>query len=126
MSNNELEDKEYWRSQVAELKSDYNHGSLFLASESLKIIEEFIAKQLYRNRTELIQALSKLSNALVRAKPYMALIYNHSHEIIDFIQDIRKEERNIVKIKNLSLEKISQIRQLVDQNFKKIARLGVG
>jgi translation initiation factor 2B subunit (eIF-2B alpha/beta/delta family) len=124
MSNNELDEKEYWRTPVAKLKSDYNHGSIFLAAESLKIIEEFITRQMYRNRTELIQSLSKLSNALVRSKPFMALIYNYSHEIIDFIQDIPKEERNIEKIKYLSLEKINQIRKLAEENFKKITRLG--
>lgn len=121
MSNDE---NEYWRSQVEEIRSDYEHGSNYVAEEALKIIEEYIKKNQYHNRTGLLQSLSKLGNALVRVKPLMALVYSNAHRIIEFIQSIPKEERDIERIRNLTLEETSKIRQESLENFKKIQRLG--
>ena len=80
-------EREYWRDAVDVLREDVDHGSMYIAEEGLKIIEEYIDRQLYKNRTELIQNLAKLSNALVRAKPLMALIYNRAHRILNFIHN---------------------------------------
>ncbi len=118
------QEKEYWRPQVNEIKEDSIHSSLYLSEQALKIIEEYIEQQLYRNRTELIQNLSKLGNALVRAKPLMALIYARAHRVIQFIQSIPREERNIERIKNMVLEEIQQIRKESAEKQKIIARLG--
>ena len=90
------ESLEYWRKDIVNIKEDSTHGSIFLSNVALDIVEEFVRKQLYRNRTELIQALSKLSNALVRAKPLMALIYNRTHHVLLFIQNLPKEQKDII------------------------------
>lgn len=119
-----LTDLEYWRSDIARLKEDSVHGSMYLADEALIIIEDFLKKQMYRNRTELLQSLAKLTNALVRSKPLMALIHNRSHRIVDFIQSIEKEERNINKIKKFVLDEINTIRKEAKENYKVITRLG--
>jgi translation initiation factor 2B subunit (eIF-2B alpha/beta/delta family) len=124
MSKNKNEVLEYWRSQVEILKNDFDHGSIYIAKESLKIITEFVEKQIYQNRTELIQALSKLTNALVRAKPLKALVYNYAHQIINFIQDIPREERDVVKIKCLTLDFITNILREANIRFTKVNRLG--
>ncbi len=115
---------EYWRPQVQEIQEDAVHSSAFLADKALNIIEEFIHKNLYRNRTELIQNLSKLGNALVRAQPLMALIYNRAHRIIEFIQSIPKEEKDIKIIREMVLREIQQIRSDFIERQKNITRLG--
>ncbi len=115
---------EYWRPLVEEIREDAVHGSVFLASKALDIVEDFVQRQLYRNRTELIQNLAKLSNALVRAKPLMALIYNRTKRVLHFVQTLPKEEKNIQVIKEATLEEISRIRREAEENFNKIARLG--
>ncbi len=115
---------EYWRPLVEEIREDAVHGSVYLAAKALDIVEDFVRKQLYRNRTELIQNLAKLSNALVRAKPLMALIYTRPKQVLNFIQSLPKEEKNIEVIKEATLEEIARIRQRAEENFKKIARLG--
>ena len=127
MLNNNIQnnqEKEYWRPQVNEIKEDSIHSSLYLSEQALKIIEEYIERQPYRNRTELIQNLSKLGNALVRAKPLMALIYARAHRVIQFIHSIPREERNIEQIKQMVLEEIRQIRKESAEKQKIIARLG--
>ncbi len=116
--------QEYWRPQVDEIENDSLHGSQYLAEETLKVIEDFIQRQEYRNRTELIQSLSKLGNALVRAKPLMALIYSRAHRILDYIQTLPKEERDIVSIKDNVLEEIKKIRTESAEKQKIITRLG--
>ncbi|GAB4339763.1 MAG: initiation factor 2B [Calditrichia bacterium] len=115
---------EYWREAVAELAADTTHGSLFLANQALDIIEDYIRQQLYRNRTELIQNLSKLSNALVRAKPLMALIYTRAEHILEFIQAIPKEERNIEIIREKTLDEITNLRRQAEENSKAVTKFG--
>ncbi len=115
---------EYWRPAVETIREDAIHGSVYLANQALDIVEDFVQRQLYRNRTELIQNLAKLSNALVRAKPLMALIYNRTKRVLQFIQNLPKEEKNIQVIKELTLEEIQRIRTEAEENFQKIARLG--
>jgi translation initiation factor 2B subunit (eIF-2B alpha/beta/delta family) len=115
---------EYWRPQVQEIQEDSIHSSAYLADKALDIIEEYIHKQLYRNRTELIQNLSKLGNALVRAQPLMALIYNRAHRIIEFIQEIPREEKDINVIREMVLKEIQQIRTDFIERQKSITRLG--
>ena len=105
------QEMEYWRADVAKIKEDSSHGSIYLANAAIDIVEEFVEKQLYKNRTELIQALSKLSNALVRAKPLMALIYNRTRHVIGFIQDIPKEQKDIDVIKRDTLAEIQSMRK---------------
>ncbi len=118
------EDTEYWRADVERIRLDSISSSLSLGAQVLDIFEGFIEKQQYRNRTELLQSLSKLSNALVRAKPVVALIYNYTHDAIDFIQAIPKEERNINVIKKMAIDKINQVRQDREDKKKKITRNG--
>lgn len=120
----ESPETEYWRSEVAQIKEDNIHGSVYLANQALNIVEEFINRELYNNRTELLQSLSKLSNALVRAKPLMALIFNRTRRVIDFIQDIPKEEKDIQGIKLAALDKIKQLRKEAEQKVDKITLLG--
>lgn len=115
---------EYWRSQVGAIKEDNIHGSVYLANQALDIVEEFINRELYNNRTELLQSLSKLSNALVRAKPLMALIFNRTRGVIEFIQDIPKGEKDIQGIKLAALDKIKQLRKEADRKVEKITLLG--
>ena len=115
---------EYWRKEVEEIKKDSTHGSLYLADQALDIIENFIRKQLYKNRTELFQSFSKLANALVRAKPLMALIYTRSHRILDFITSLPKEERAIRDIKNKVLNEIDEIRKETVQKQKSLIKNG--
>ncbi len=115
---------EYWRPQVQEIQEDSIHSSAYLADKALNIIEEYIHKRLYRNRTELIQNLSKLGNALVRAQPLMALIYNRAHRIIEFIQEIPREEKDINVIREMVLKEIQQIRTDFIERQKSITRLG--
>lgn len=115
---------EYWRPEVAVIKEDNIHGSVYLANQALDIVEEFINRETYSNRTELLQSLSKLSNALVRAKPLMALIFNRTRSVIDFIQDIPKDEKDIQGIKLAALDRIKQIRREADQRVDKITLLG--
>lgn len=122
--NEHTREMEYWRGDVEALKNDSEHGSVFLADKALSLIEEFVQRQLYKNRTELLQSLSKLNNALVRAKPLMALIHNRSRRVLKFIQNIPREEKNILVIKNATLEEIQQIRAEAEQNLKKIVRMG--
>ncbi len=117
-------EREYWRDAVDVLREDVDHGSMYIAEEGLKIIEEYIGRQLYKNRTELIQNLAKLSNALVRAKPLMALIYNRAHRILNFIQSLPKDERDISAIKNLVIDEIKLIRKQTAERQAKIIRLG--
>ena len=117
-------DLEYWRMEVEKIEEDAEHGSLFLADAALGIIQEFIERQLYRNRTELLQSLAKLTNALVRAKSLMALIHARSHRIVDFIQSIEKEERDINKIKQMALDEIKAIHKETQDKYKVMTRLG--
>ncbi|RMH95452.1 MAG: hypothetical protein D6681_13170 [Calditrichaeota bacterium] len=118
------EKMEYWREDVARIREDSTHGSSYLANQALDIVEEFVRRQLYRNRTELIQALSKLSNALIRAKPLMALIYNRTRQVLEFIQNIPKEEKDIGKIKEMTLEEIQRIREQAKENAGIVTRWG--
>ncbi len=59
----EKEQPEYWREEVEQIKADSVHSSSYLAVEALNIIERFLEKQTYHNRTELFQSYSKLVNA---------------------------------------------------------------
>lgn len=118
------EEMEYWRDDVQTIIEDSIHGSIYLSNAALDIVEEFVHKQLYRNRTELIQALSKLSNALIRAKPLMALIYNRTQQVLHFIQNIPKDQKDIQIIKKTTLEEIQHIRQKSQGNVEKITRWG--
>jgi len=123
--NTEIEDKkEYWRADVSRIREDSVHGSIYLANRALEIVEEFIKLRLYRNRTELLQSLSKLSNALVRAKPLMALIYNRTQNVIEFIQNTPKEEKNIDNIRDATLKHIENLRKEAEKKVEKITRLG--
>jgi len=123
--NTEIEDKkEYWRADVSRIREDSVHGSIYLANQALEIVEEFIKLRLYRNRTELLQSLSKLSNALVRAKPLMALIYNRTQNVIEFIQNTPKEEKNIDNIRDATLKHIENLRKEAEKKVEKITRLG--
>lgn len=115
---------EYWREEVRKIQGDSFHGSIHLADEALKISEKFIKKQLYKNRTELFQSFSKLVNALVRSKPLTALIYTQTHRILDFIESLPKDQRNILNIKNLVLEEFKNIRKESEENRKAIIRFG--
>ena len=127
MSNNppaSQESMEYWREDVAKIRDDSVHGSIYLSYQALDIVEEFVKRQMYRNRTELIQALSKLSNALVRAKPLMALIFNRTRAVLQFIQNIPREEKDIDVIKKETLEEIERIRNKAAENVKEITRWG--
>ena len=115
MSNNnenDINDLEYWRPEVEKIDEDADHGSLHLADKALSIVQEFVERQLYRNRTQLLQSLAKLTNALVRAKSLMALIHYRTHRLLDFIQSIEKEERDINKIKQLTLDEIKAIHKV--------------
>jgi translation initiation factor 2B subunit (eIF-2B alpha/beta/delta family) len=116
--------KEYWRDDVSQIKEDSIHGSGFLASKAIDVVEEFVNRELYKNRTELLQSLSKLSNALVRAKPLMALIYNRTQKVIEFIHNIPKEEKNIEVIKQMTLEEVKRIRREADKKFDRIVQFG--
>lgn len=115
---------EYWREDIAKIKADSTHGSIYLSNQALFIVEEFVQRQLYKNRTELIQALSKLSNALVRAKPLMALIYNRTKHILQFIQNIPKEQKDIMVIKQATLEEIEELRKAAEKNVGVVTRWG--
>jgi translation initiation factor 2B subunit (eIF-2B alpha/beta/delta family) len=121
MSDN---NNEYWRSQVEKIKEDSFNGSGYLSNQALEIIEEFIENKTYNNRTELLQSLAKLSNALVRAKPLMALIYNRTQHIIDFIQNIPKDEKDISKIRYMALDEIKVVRNLFEKKVQKITQFG--
>ncbi|MFZ0391690.1 MAG: hypothetical protein WAN36_14615 [Calditrichia bacterium] len=122
--HNQEQNPEYWRKQVEELKMDSVHGSGFLANQALDIIEEFINRRIYRNRTELLQSLSKLTNALVRGKPLMALIYTRAHYLLDYIQEIPKEERDIDKIRQSVLDEIEKLREEDKKNQERISKYG--
>jgi translation initiation factor 2B subunit (eIF-2B alpha/beta/delta family) len=127
MSNNnenDINDLEYWRPEVEKIDEDADHGSLHLADKALSIVQEFVERQLYRNRTELLQSLAKLTNALVRAKSLMALIHYRTHRLLDFIQSIEKEERDINKIKQLTLDEIKAIHKETQDKYKVMTRLG--
>lgn len=115
---------EYWRAEVEKIKEDSTHGSLYLGDEALNISEKFIKKQLYNNRTELFQSFSKLVNALVRSKSLIAIIYTRTHRILNFIEALPKEQRNIVNIKNLVLEEVKKIRKESEEKQKAITRFG--
>ncbi len=116
--------EEYWREAVEDLREDSSRSSMSLADASLDIVDRFIEKQIYNNRTELFQSFSKLVNALVRAKPLMALIYTRTHRILDFIEDLPKDERDILKIKKLVLQEIQDIRSETVQRHKSILKFG--
>jgi len=122
--NSSKKREEYWREDVAALREDSIHGSIVLANQALNIIEEYIRRRQYQNRTELLQSLSKLSNSLIRAKPLMALIFNRSQQIIKFIKNIPKENKNIESISEIVLEEIKQLRGRIEKNFKVITRNG--
>jgi translation initiation factor 2B subunit (eIF-2B alpha/beta/delta family) len=125
MSSNEDNKKnEYWRTEVARIKEDSIHGSGFLANQAMDVVEEFINQELYNNRTELLQSLSKLSNALVRAKPLMALIYNRTQNVIEFIQNLPREEKNIQFIKKAALDEIKNLRKEANHKFDRIVQFG--
>jgi len=115
---------EYWRDAVSVIRDDSVHGSIYLSNIALEIVEEFVGRQLYRNRTELIQTLSKLSNALVRAKPLMALIYNRTRAVLKYIQDIPKEQKDIHIIKESTLNEIARMKIEAEENVKKVTRWG--
>jgi translation initiation factor 2B subunit (eIF-2B alpha/beta/delta family) len=118
------EKNEYWRGDVTKIRDDSIHGSGYLANQALDVVEDFIKRDMYRNRTELLQSLSKLSNAIVRAKPLMALIFNRTHKVIDFIQDIPKEEKNILVIKKAAVNEIRNLRKEADDKIERITKLG--
>lgn len=123
-SNEESKKNEYWRTEVQKIKEDSIHGSGFLANQAMDVVEEFINRELYNNRTELLQSLSKLSNALVRAKPLMALIYNRTQSVIEFIQNIPKEEKDIKIIKQAALDEIKNLRKEAIKKFDRIVQYG--
>lgn len=116
--------EEYWRAEVEKIRSDSLHGSIYLSNRAVDIVEEFIKKELYHNRTELLQSLSKLNNALVRAKPLMALIYNRTRHILEFIQQIPREEKDIQRIKNATLRAIKEMRVNAEKNVNAITQYG--
>lgn len=116
------EQEEYWREEVEQLRADSIHSSSELGTEVLNIIERFVQKQLYRNRTELFQSYSKLMNALVRSKPLMALFYTYSHRIFDRIDSLPKEERDIQKIKKFLLEELQTIRSEIITHQKALSK----
>jgi len=127
MSNSdkmEKKNQEYWRSEVDEIKKDSVHGSHFLADQSLDIIEKFIQKKDYNNRTELFQSFSKLVNALVRAKPLMALIYYRCHRVLNFIEAVPKDERDIKKVQKMVLDEIGAIRSEATEREKSLIKYG--
>ena len=119
-----VQDLEYWREDVAKIREDSLHGSIFMSNQALEIVEKFVNRQLYRNRTELIQALSKLRNALVRAKPLMALIYNRTQDVLTFIQDIPKEQKDIDIIKEETLQHISVLKKREVDCVKAVTKWG--
>jgi translation initiation factor eIF-2B subunit delta len=100
----EQEKAEYWREEVEQIRVDSIHSSSYLAAQALNIIERFVQKQLYHNRTELFQSYSKLANAIVRSKPLMALMYTYGHRILDFIESLPKEEQVLEEIKTIRSE----------------------
>jgi len=118
----EKEQLEYWQEEVEQIKADSVHSSSYLAVEALNIIERFLEKQTYHNRTELFQSYSKLVNALVRSKPLMALLYTYGHRILDFIEALPKEERDIRKVKRQVLEEIQNIRNEAAARQKSLSK----
>ena len=52
---------------LPKIRDDSTHGSIFLANIALDVVEEFVQEAIV-STAELIQALSKLRNALVRTK----------------------------------------------------------
>ncbi len=115
---------EYWRQDVEKIRKDSTHGSIYISNLALDIVEEFVRRKMYKNRTELIQALSKLSNALIRAKPLMALIYNRTKSVLKFIQDIPKDQKDIDAIQESVLAEIAQLRKKSEYNVQQITRWG--
>ena len=120
----EKNQSEYWWNEIEEIKADNSHGSVYLSNQAVNIVEEFIARNSYRNRTELLQSLSKLNNALVRAKPLMALIYNRTRNVLEFIHDMPKEEKDIQTIRSAALKSIKDQRSSAEKNLKAITRFG--
>jgi translation initiation factor eIF-2B subunit delta len=118
----EQEKAEYWREEVEQIRVDSIHSSSYLAAQALNIIERFVQKQLYHNRTELFQSYSKLANAIVRSKPLMALMYTYGHRILDFIESLPKEERDIKKVKKQVLEEIKTIRSEATARQKTLSK----
>lgn len=115
---------EYWREDVEKIRRDSTHGSIYISHLALDIVEEFVRRKMYKNRTELIQALSKLSNALIRAKPLMALIYNRTKGILKFIQNIPKDQKDIDIIQESTLAEIARVRERGKKNVELITRWG--
>ena len=54
----------------------------------------------------------------------MALIYNRTLEVVNFIQNIPKEQKNIEIIKKATLEEIQRIRKRAEQSTKNVVKLG--
>ncbi|RMG32354.1 MAG: hypothetical protein D6732_13505, partial [Methanobacteriota archaeon] len=63
---------EFIAQRAEEIRNDKVHSARFFQRKVLENIKEFVEnKTFYNNRTELIQGLSKFSNAICKAKPLM-------------------------------------------------------
>ncbi len=96
------------KSQI--IRNDDIHSASYLAELTVNFIKQFLDnKNFYQNRTEMLQGLSKFANAVCKAKPLMGPIFNHTHHILNFIEELPKHERNVNEVCNLVYEEIDKL-----------------
>jgi translation initiation factor 2B subunit (eIF-2B alpha/beta/delta family) len=107
------------------IRNDHIHSARYIQKQVLQFIREFVEiRDFYNNRTELIQGLSKFSNAICKAKPLMGGIYTISHRIIEFIEEFPKRERNIQVVREEVLAEIDNLENYLISAEHDIPNLG--
>ena len=107
------------------IRNDKSNSASYLADITIDFINEFISNDsFYQNRTELLQGLSKFANAVCKAKSLMAPIFNHTHTILNFIEDLPKHERNIKEIRDLVKKETKALKEKSVFAKNKIHSLG--
>ncbi|MCK5075038.1 MAG: hypothetical protein KAR38_01625 [Calditrichia bacterium] len=116
---------DFIQQKAAIIKNDKTNSASYLADLTIDFINEFLNNdEFYQNRTELLQGLSKFSNAVCKAKSLMGSIYNHNQTILNFIEDLPKHERNIDEIKKIVIEETNRIKEKTKFSKNKIRSLG--
>lgn len=107
------------------IQNDKIHSASYIQNEIIEYIKKFVnTRSFYKNRTELLQGLAKLSNAVCKAKSSMGGIFNITHRILNYIEELPKHERNIDHIRQSVLTELDSIRKFLETAKEEIKTLG--
>ncbi|GAB4179120.1 MAG: hypothetical protein Kow00108_15020 [Calditrichia bacterium] len=107
------------------VRDDSIHSARYFSEQLFQYLRELVSnKQFYHNRTELLQGLAKFSNAICKAKPLFGPLFNINRQLIEYIEDMPKHERNIDEIRKNVETYLSEKEQLFRSNIERINALG--